>query len=124
MIDFSAKQGIFKDKELQASFHQEGYVVVPFIEPKQVKELLSLYKSIYPKGVEGFFTTTFANDVAHREKVNQSIRAICSEQIEEIFTNYKILFSSYIVKAPGPKSELIMHQDMTLVDEKKYSRRI
>ncbi|MBL4709581.1 MAG: phytanoyl-CoA dioxygenase family protein [Flavobacteriales bacterium] len=121
MIDFSNKIGIFKDAELQETFHREGYVVVPFISETQIHELLALYSSLYPNGVEGFFTTTFANDVHHREKVNQSIREICSKQIEDLFEHYKILFSSYIVKAPGPKSELIMHQDMTLVDEKKFS---
>ena len=121
MIDFSNKVGIFKDAELQESFHKEGYVVVPFINESQIQELLGLYRSIYPKGVEGFFTTTFANDISHRERVNRSIREICKQEIEALFEQYKILFSSYIVKAPGPKSELIMHQDMTLVDERNYS---
>lgn len=121
MIDFSNKQGIFKDAALQETFHREGYVIVPFINKDQVQQLQALYTSIYPKGVEGFFTTTFANDVNHREKVNRSIREICKGQIEALFRDYKILFSSYIVKAPGENSELKMHQDMTLVDEKQFS---
>lgn len=121
MIDFSNKKGIFKSEEIQNDFDENGFVIVPFIDENQIEELQNLYQSLYPKGVEGFFTTTFANDVGHREMVNRSIREVCSKQIEAIFKQYKILFSSYIVKAPGPKSELIMHQDMTLVDEKLYS---
>jgi ectoine hydroxylase-related dioxygenase (phytanoyl-CoA dioxygenase family) len=121
MIDFDQKKGIFSDPKLQAEFHENGYVIVPFISQSQIDELFGVYKSLYPNGVEGFFTTTFANNVEHRENVNRSIREICIEQIENLFENYKILFSSFIVKAPGENSRLIMHQDMTLVDEKVYS---
>lgn len=121
MIDFSTKKGIFSDPKLQAAFHENGYVIVPFISTEQIEELFGVYKSCYPDGVTGFFTTTFANNVEHREMVNRSIREICIEQIDELFENYKILFSSFIVKAPGEDSRLIMHQDMTLVDEDFFS---
>lgn len=121
MIDVSGRKGIFKSKELLHEFHDKGFVIVPFLTANQIKELLALYREIYPNGVEGFFTTTFTNDVNHREKVNRSIRLICSQRIEELFENYKILFSSYIVKATGENSELKMHQDMTLVEESTFS---
>lgn len=121
MIDFSHKKGIFSDPALQAEFHENGYVIVPFISQEQISELFGVYKHCYPDGVQGFFSTTFANNVEHREMVNRSIREICIEQIENLFENYKILFSSFIVKAPGENSRLIMHQDMTLVDEDVYS---
>lgn len=121
MLDFSHKKNVFIDSEHVRRFQDDGYIVVPFLTPEQIKELLDLYHAFYPDGVEGFFTTTFTNNVEHREKVNSSIREICRERIEEIFTDFKILFSSFIVKAPGEKSELIVHQDMTLVDESVYS---
>lgn len=121
MIDFSQKRGIFSDPTLQAEFHENGYVIVPFISQEQIEKLFGVYTSCYPDGVQGFFTTTFANNVEHREMVNRSIREICLEQIDQLFQNYKILFSSFIVKAPGEESRLIMHQDMTLVDEDFFS---
>ncbi len=121
MIEFPDKISIFSQPEHVRQFAQEGYVIVPFLTTEQIEELTVLYKKFYPKGVDGFFTTTFANNVDHREQVNQSIARVCTPRIQEIFEEYKILFSSFIVKAPGPKSELIMHQDMTLVDESNYS---
>jgi len=121
MLDFSSKISIFKDPELTKQFQNDGYVIVPFITEAQIAEILDVYRKYYPKGVKGFFTTTFANNIEHREGVNQSIREVCLQRIDELFENYKILFSSFIVKAPGEDSELIMHQDMTLVDERKYT---
>lgn len=121
MITFENKRGIFSNSELQKQFDEEGYVIVPFIKEAQIERLFEVYHHCYPEGVKGFFTTTFANNVEHRELVNQSIKNICIEQIEQLFENYKILFSSFIVKAPGEDSRLIMHQDMTLVDEDYFS---
>lgn len=121
MISFDNKIGIFKEQEYQAEFDQNGYVILPLLDEEQIRSLKLLYEKCYPEGVNGFFSTTFANNVEHREEVNRSIKKLCKENIDQIFSNYKILFSSFIVKAPGKDSELIMHQDMTLVDEKIYS---
>lgn len=121
MIDFKNKVGIFKDSDLEREFREKGFVVLRFLEDSQLNELLSLYKKSHPNGVKGFYTTTFANDVDHRETINKEIKAIIKSNIEALFSSYKVLFSSFIVKAPGKDSELIMHQDMTLVDEDKYS---
>jgi ectoine hydroxylase-related dioxygenase (phytanoyl-CoA dioxygenase family) len=121
MLDFSSKESIFKDPKQTKFFNENGYVIVPFLSERQIQELLALYQKFYPDGVEGFFTTTFANNVEHREQVNSSIRSICLERTNELLENYQTFFSSFIVKAPGPKSELIMHQDMTLLDERMYT---
>lgn len=121
MLDFSHKRSIFKDGEHIRQFNEQGYVVVPFLTADQIVALKDLYRSFYPEGVKGFFTTTFANNVEHREMVNASIRELCRARIDELFAEYKILFSSFIVKAPGADSELIVHQDMTLVDESTFN---
>jgi ectoine hydroxylase-related dioxygenase (phytanoyl-CoA dioxygenase family) len=121
MLDFSHKRSIFRDEAQMRHFNEEGYIIVPFLSEAHIAELTELYREFYPEGVKGFFTTTFANNVEHREKVNASIRELCRARIEELFADYKILFSSFIVKAPGPESELIVHQDMTLVDESIFN---
>lgn len=120
MIDWSKKISIFNEDDLSNQFCENGYVIVDFLKDNHINELLKLYHDLHPNGVDGFYTTTFINNVKHRELVNQSIRKICTQRINELFHDYKLLFSSFIVKAPGEKSELIVHQDMTLLDESKY----
>jgi ectoine hydroxylase-related dioxygenase (phytanoyl-CoA dioxygenase family) len=121
MISIAIRNDIFQDKLLQQQFNDNGYVVVPFINESAVERLLTTYKQFYPDGVKGFFSTTFANNKEHRAGVNEAIKKNCLDKIDIIFQDYKIMFSSFIVKAPDQSSELIMHQDMTLVDENKYS---
>jgi len=111
------KKSIFKDDVLNKEFLENGYIIVPLLEQKQISRLLSFYKELYPDGVKGFFTTTFANNEEHRTKVNNEIRSVSITSLESYFKDFKTYFSSYIIKAPGEDSELILHQDMTLVDE-------
>jgi hypothetical protein len=121
MISIKHRKALFKDKELQSQFYELGYVIVPFIEEKTVHNLLSSYKTYYPEGVQGFFSTIFTNNKDHRAGVNATIKENCLDKINSLFEDYKIMFSIFIVKAPDEKSELIMHQDMTLVDESRFS---
>ncbi|MFT4600102.1 MAG: ectoine hydroxylase-related dioxygenase (phytanoyl-CoA dioxygenase family) [Arenicella sp.] len=121
MIDWTDKISIFKKAKDTEEFAEKGFVVVPFLSSDEVVNLLGNYKQFYPNGVKGFHTTTFENDVKHREGVDLAIQKVCGSHIENIFKNYQIFFSSFIVKAPGKESELIVHQDMTLLDEMKYS---
>lgn len=121
MISVQERKGIFRNENLQKKFNEQGFVIVPFINDTTINNLNDIYKKCYPKGVDGFFSTTFANNISHREKVNRSIKEECLDRLNQLFIDYKVLFSSFIVKAPGKKSELIMHQDMTLVDENLFA---
>lgn len=121
MIDFSDKVTIFKDPSLAEEFKTKGFVIVPFLSSEQIQELTLLYQKLYPKGVKGFFSTTFAQNPTHRAEVNHSIKAICTARMNDIFEDCKVFFSSFIVKAPGKESELVLHQDMTLVDENIFT---
>lgn len=121
MLNMVNKVSIFRDMELGESFKEHGFVVVPFLNESQIQELHQLYQKLYPQGVEGFFSTTFAQNPEHRAEVNRSIRKICTARMDELFVDYKTFFSSFIVKSPGKNSELILHQDMTLVDERKFT---
>ncbi len=121
MLDFSYKASIFKDALHQKSFNEEGYVVLPFYNETEVNELLNLFNRLHPDGIKGFYTTTFMDDVSFRNEIDRKIRQAGMRSIEKYFIDYKLYCGSFIVKAPGPQSELILHQDMSLVDETKYT---
>ena len=121
MINFDNKARIFSNPELQNMFNTEGYVILDFLNMDEVKYLKQLFDDLHPQGVTGFYTSTFAKDTDYRKKVDDEIQLTMRGGLEHFFTDYKIYCGSYIAKAPGEKSELILHQDMTLVDETKYT---
>ncbi|MFN8276301.1 MAG: phytanoyl-CoA dioxygenase family protein [Chitinophagales bacterium] len=109
-----------RDNQLQAQFEQEGYCVVSFYDQNQIDALTGLYNSLRELPDSGFFPTTFLKDPEVRETINQRIQAIAATSLQRHFIDIKVVNGSFIVKFPSGKSELRMHQDMSLVDESKF----
>ncbi len=112
---------VFQDDERHTQFQRDGYVVVDFLGATELEAVRKVYAGYHPEPEPGFFTTTFNQDVGHRTAVHNDIRVTIEHRVDHFFRDHKIYFCSFISKAPGPKSELILHQDMSLVDESKYN---
>lgn len=122
MFSFPKKMmRVFRDKKLQEHFEQEGYVIVDFYNPEQCSELEQLYHRLHPEGEKGFYPSTFSQDVTYRETVNTEIQRIGNSWMKDNLVDIKTMFGAFIVKYPGPDSAMSVHQDMTLVDETKYT---
>lgn len=122
MFQFPSKmQRIFSDNELQDSFEEMGYVIVDFYTEEQMILLRDLYKSLHPQDEIGFFPSTFSQDKNYRQQADNKIREIASKRMQELFVNYQEVCGSFIVKSPDPESGMCVHQDMSLVDESKFT---
>jgi hypothetical protein len=121
MISFESKAIIFKDPELQKKFNEEGFVILDFLHSDELAHMKKLFDGLHPDGVTGFYTSTFAKDTDYRKVVDEEIQQTMRRGLEDYFFDYKVYCGSFIAKAPGVKSELILHQDMTLVDETVYT---
>lgn len=112
---------VFCDKSMQREFEEHGFVTTRFYDESELKMLEEAYKELHPVRVEGFYASTFSPDEDHRRKVDAIVRKAGQRRIQELFTNIKVLFGSFIVKGKGPASEMGIHQDMTLVDESEFT---
>jgi hypothetical protein len=121
MFEFPKMQRMFRDESHQEQFEQNGFVVLPFYSPEEIAELNQLYASIQPKEYEGFFPSTFSNDKNYRTQADLEIRRIGQRSIEKYLTDVKVMCGCFIVKTPVPESAMCVHQDMTLVDESKFT---
>lgn len=112
---------VFKDDQLQANFEENGYVIVPFYQADDIKNLEDCYNKLHPNNESGFFPSTFSSDKNYRTIADQEIRSICQKHIERYCENIRVLNGSFIVKNPGPESGMCVHQDMSLVDESRFT---
>lgn len=121
MFSFPKMLKVFRDQALQDAFEKDGFVVVPFYTEAEVKELTELYYRMHPQDEKGFFPSTFSKDKNYRVVADAEIRRVCQRGIDQYLENIKVICGSFIVKSPGPESAMCVHQDMTLVDESKYT---
>ena len=121
MFSFPKMLKVFRDQALQDAFEKDGFVVVPFYTENEVKELTELYYRLHPKDEKGFFPSTFSKDKNYRTVADAEIRRIDERAINHYLQDIQVICGSFIVKSPGPESAMCVHQDMTLVDESKYT---
>lgn len=112
---------VFRKEEHQRSFEENGFVILPFYDEAEIAELTSLYHALHPKDEAGFFPSTFSKDKNYRNEADSKIRQIASRSINAYCQDIKVVCGSFIVKSPGPDSGMCVHQDMSLVDESKYT---
>jgi hypothetical protein len=108
---------IFKDTELNEQLHKDGFVVVPFLEEKEVDNLKEVFQTLHPEEQIGFYASSHVPDRTFRRLVNDAIQAVFNMPMNKLFAEVNGLGGAFISKAPGEKGVLPLHQDWNIVDE-------
>jgi hypothetical protein len=112
---------IFRDEKTNEAFSRQGYVILPVFDPALLQRLAELHESSDPGVAEGFFTSTHCPNTAYRDEGDRAIRETCEAAIMEQVLNYRVLVANFLIKKPGEKSALPLHQDWMMVDEQRFS---
>jgi hypothetical protein len=112
---------VFRSDAHQKLFEKNGYLIVPFYTEAEIRELEALYYRLHPKDEKGFFPSTFSKDKNYRHVADSEIRRVCERPIAQYCMDVKVVCGSFIVKSPGPESGMCVHQDMSLVDESRFT---
>lgn len=108
---------IFKDPALQERFETEGYVQIQLLEPEDIEELLVKFHHYFPEPSEGFFSSSYLNDLALKKEISGKIVEVLARRFDRYFTNYRCFGSAFLSKTAGHRSEMPMHQDWSIVNE-------
>jgi hypothetical protein len=113
-------QQILKDSALDEALLTQGFVVVPFLDSRQVQELLHFFEDNHQSAIPGFYATAHCTDIAFRKKMNAQIQTVFAPSIENYFQQCRPLGGSYIVKSSTQEERLHPHQDWSIVDETQH----
>ena len=117
------RQSVLKSEAIADELQGIGYAIAGRLDGEALEKLQQLYQSLHnfqsPQG--GMFYSVYSHDLVYRKKVHEGIAQILHPYYENLFTGYKSILNSYIVKVSGPESEFSLHQDSTSLDETKYS---
>lgn len=116
---------LFKNIEIQAELEENGYVVVPFLNPLEVENLNSFYNSIHtadepPNFYENIHMTSWCSDNTYKQKISSGLTQLFEEASNKCFENVRRLNHVFIVKRRGTDTNFKVHQDWNVIDESKY----
>lgn len=103
-------------------YKNDGYFTIPnFLDESEINFLL---EKLTNKTVEktGFYTSTCIEDNEYRDFCNNTIKEVVTEnKIKQYLEGYRVFYANYINKTPDSNSEVVLHTDWSIMDEKKYN---
>lgn len=109
-----------RDAYQQKLLNVKGYFTTDFLDETTAKQLKQVYYKYFTDQETSFYSTSFHPDLALKRAVNEEILAIVGNRLEELFTDYKILGTSFLKKKANDNNPLPLHQDWTVTDEERY----
>jgi hypothetical protein len=111
---------IFKDEKHQALFDKQGFIVLPFLLPEEVTYLDGFFDELHPNISDGgFYSGSYSLDADYKKKASDGIVKVFSRAYQDLFVDYTPFGGAFLYKVPGANSELQVHQDWTIVDERE-----
>src|SRR5256885_11268191 len=118
----NAMNSIFKNAELQKLFDRDGYVLVDFLDESEIKHLLNVHHSFKNYLQGDFAASLMIPDEQYRKTVHQEVKSIFNDKLARIIFDHKLCSCGYVIKkAMSPDSELQIHQDLSFVDELRFT---
>lgn len=110
----------FRDAKNEAAFQRDGYVIVDFASPEVVQALLDSYTRLNSGIDSGYYPSLMSPDQDYKAAANDEVGAIVWPLLNQLIKGYEPLVGYFMVKHPGPDTEVSPHQDWILADESEF----
>ena len=111
---------IFIDENHQKDFDTKGFVKIQFLDTEQIAYLDTLFDELHTElPNEGFHAGSYLSDFEYKQKASNEIAKTFAKSYKKIFKNYTAFGGAFLYKMPSENSDLVLHQDWTIVDEHK-----
>lgn len=117
---------MLQDDELQKSFEEKGYVIVPLLTPEEVEEIRSRLFQMKPddnfEPTDSRYHCSFLDtNRQYKTDCDTLFRTLLVPKLQKILYDYDLVIGNFYVKNPGGSGEFQIHQNWDVVDESKYT---
>lgn len=114
------RRPILVDPAADAGFREQGFAVVPFVDPEQLSELRAAVLPLIPEDAGPFFGLYRNDQPELRRRIDSTVRSLMQPIADRLMCNHRFYIGSLLVKYPGAGSHLDAHQDWSFVDETRH----
>lgn len=107
----------FRDPGLERQFRSDGFVVVDFGAAELAARLLDGYDRLDSGISEGYYPSLMSADVEYKADTHRFVTDEVWPHLDSYLIDYVPLLGVYMVKHPGPDTEVPPHQDWIVADE-------
>ncbi|GIV34459.1 MAG: hypothetical protein KatS3mg031_1994 [Chitinophagales bacterium] len=117
----SSMRRIFRNDVLESEISRKGYVIIRNMVEEQVcDDLYHFFDQHDTVDHRPFSITNWSNNAAYRSKTFQYIAEKLLPVSRQYLLNYRPVMGVFTAKRPSVKSDMLLHQDWSLVDESVF----
>jgi hypothetical protein len=112
---------IFKDKALEAEITAKGYTIIKqLLNAEAIVQLTACYNTYAGIDDRAFTISNWNNNTEYRTQSHNAIINTVLPLATAYLKDYVPSLGVFTAKKPGANSDMLVHQDWSLVDETKY----
>lgn len=101
-------------------FKENGFIVVDLLDSLSLSKLNAVYSVIPINKNQGFYTSLNFEHKHERNWADSKIKKIVSPKVFSFLPNYLPFLGSFTIKKPGETSDLQLHLDWSITDERHH----
>ncbi len=108
---------IIRSDRVEDTINQEGYAVIPFLNPDEVNFLMQKFKEYFPtySHLPPRFTSNDSIDSKRRAEIYNIIKSTVKRHTDSLFENYKMSGAIFYMKQRQKENDIGLHYDPTLL---------
>lgn len=112
---------LFLEAELQASFEENGYVVLDLLSGDEIETARALYRETVGDAVHtNLLESSRICSLETNLRIMNGLREILAEPVSRFFSSSAVFGGTFYNKVPGTSELLPLHQDWSVVEEDLY----
>lgn len=112
-----SERRVLQDPILEEQFQRDGFVVVDLAPPEVIAELQALYDELDSGIDDGYYPSLMSADEDYKASTHREVAARLWPLLSQVLESYEPLLGVFMVKHPGPETEVVPHQDWIIAEE-------
>jgi hypothetical protein len=117
------RRATLRDRAAQDHLAEFGFAVVPMLDAGLLAEVRAVYDHIGPAPDDPRIAINWSfhsRSAEYKQEVKARLLSLVRPVLEEVLDDHDVYLTTFITKWPGPDSGFAVHQDPSLVDERRF----
>ena len=119
VLDHDWTTPTFRDPTRDDVLREQGFVSFPMLDGDEVTAIRDAHHRLVGADGSGMAVDYMREDRSVITAVNELLDEVWKRHFGEIFVDHRPVFSTCVVKHPGPDSAMFLHDDRSFVDERE-----
>ena len=112
----AARASVLRDPTANGRLVVDGYAVVPVLDQDEAAALRDRYADMAPADDRGLTIDFSREDRSLLREVADLLVPMWDRHLARVFVDHRPVVATFIVKHPGPESDMVLHNEPTYVD--------